>query len=66
MDAESDTGESTRPRGSLLTIDTLLSSFLLPLESDAPQIQQTYMALPGFFTFFTFSLAGSRGGQKYS
>jgi hypothetical protein len=24
------------------------------------------VALLGFFTFFSFSLAGSRGGQKYS
>jgi hypothetical protein len=36
MDAKSDTDESTRPRGPFLTVDTLLSSFLLPLESDAP------------------------------
>ena len=36
MDAKSDIDESTRPRGPFLIIDTLLSSFLLPLESDAP------------------------------
>jgi len=48
--------------------DRHTSPLLLPPLSNPtpPQIQQTYVALPGFFTFFSFSLAGSRGGQKYT